>query len=248
MIHERERFLQAGHLYAIEGPDGSGKTTVCKLVVAALRKRVDSIDDERENKPKLVETFRLPGGTPVGEIARDIVKNNFMEKESQILAFMLAFSEVWNTHVDASLRAGNVVILDRWYHSTLAYQLTREGDCPALEKLLLEYAYVRKPRITFILECDSMEQTKRLLTKNGQADVIEQKILKSSEYQEKIRSWYKQFAKHPNYAGMPGEAVVVIGTAGITPEDVSKLIVQQIYDKIDFDCGGDSDIAWGIDL
>ena len=100
-------------LISFEGIDGSGKTTQIEL----LKNRL--LDDDVR-----VQVFREPGGTEVSEQIRSILLNPQMEIDpvTEMLLFSSARSQLISTRVMPLLASNHVVILDRFYDSTIAYQ------------------------------------------------------------------------------------------------------------------------------
>jgi len=100
-------------LISFEGIDGSGKTTQIQL----LRERLlhDGVS---------VSLFREPGGTEVSEVIRGLLLNPDMSIDpvTEVLLFSSARSQLIAEQVKPRLEAGEWVILDRFYDSTVAYQ------------------------------------------------------------------------------------------------------------------------------
>jgi dTMP kinase len=100
-------------LISFEGIDGSGKTTQIQL----LRERLlhDGVS---------VSLFREPGGTEVSEVIRGVLLNPDMSIDpvTEVLLFSSARSQLIAEQVKPRLEAGEWVILDRFYDSTVAYQ------------------------------------------------------------------------------------------------------------------------------
>lgn len=96
-----------------EGIDGSGKTTQIKLLKEKLVK---------EGYEAAV--FREPGGTEISEKIRDILLDANLEINpvTELLLFSAARSQLVAEKVVPLQKAGTVVILDRFYDSTTAYQ------------------------------------------------------------------------------------------------------------------------------
>lgn len=100
-------------LISFEGIDGSGKTTQINL----LKKRVESAGLK-------VSIFREPGGTELSEAIRSILLNPETEIHpiTEILLFSSARSQLIVERVKPLLDGNTLVILDRYYDSTVAYQ------------------------------------------------------------------------------------------------------------------------------
>lgn len=102
-----------GLFITFEGGDGSGKTTHINFLARALR------DAGRE-----VVCLREPGGTPVGEILRDVVLDpeNTVCAEAELLIYEAARAQLVNEVIAPALVRGAIVLCDRFFDSTIAYQ------------------------------------------------------------------------------------------------------------------------------
>lgn len=101
-------------LITFEGIDGGGKSTHMKTAAAYLR-------DHGVN----VLVSREPGGSAIGEQIRTILldhKNKGMIPQAELLLFSASRAQLVHEVVVPHLNAGGVVLLDRFYDSTLAYQ------------------------------------------------------------------------------------------------------------------------------
>jgi dTMP kinase len=102
-----------GSLIVLEGPDGVGKSTQVERLSTRLRAL---------GYPVVV--VREPGGTPVGEEIRRILLDSAHEMEAvtEMLLFAAARAELVGRVVRPALQAGQVVVMDRYVLSSLAYQ------------------------------------------------------------------------------------------------------------------------------
>lgn len=100
-------------LITFEGIDGSGKSTQIKMLREAL-----------EAKDYTVSVFREPGGTEVSEMIRGILLNPDLDIDpvTELLLFSSARSQLVTERLLPLLRKNEIVILDRFYDSTVAYQ------------------------------------------------------------------------------------------------------------------------------
>ncbi|NLV88423.1 MAG: dTMP kinase [Tissierellia bacterium] len=103
-----------GQFITLEGPDGSGKSTILKLI-------------ENYLKDKGIEfiTTREPGGTKIGEKIRHIILDNDntnMGGETEALLYAAARAQHVHEKIIPALEEGKVVICDRFTLSSLAYQ------------------------------------------------------------------------------------------------------------------------------
>lgn len=97
---------------ALEGVDGSGKTTVGAALIEAL--------EQRGHQAILV---REPGGTRVGEIVRGLLlDSDDLDDWAEVFLFAAQRSELARGVVLPALEAGTWVVSDRTYYSSIAYQ------------------------------------------------------------------------------------------------------------------------------
>ena len=98
---------------AVEGIDGAGKSTVARALADALQER---------GTPVLL--VREPGGTAVGESIRQLVLGlgNELDHWTEAMLFAAARAQLAATVVTPALQRGEIVISDRSYYSSLAYQ------------------------------------------------------------------------------------------------------------------------------
>jgi dTMP kinase len=100
-------------LITFEGLDGAGKTTQIKKLSGWL-----------QSKGRTVEIFREPGGTAVSELIRGLLLNPELEipATSEMLLFSAARAALVELRIKPKLAEGAVVIMDRFFDSTTAYQ------------------------------------------------------------------------------------------------------------------------------
>lgn len=106
--------MKKGLFIAIEGPDGSGKSTVAKKLYNHLK----------QNGVKCVLT-REPGGTEIAEKIREIILDNDNEEMSamtEALLYAAARAQHVEEKIKPLLEQGYLVITDRYVLSSLAYQ------------------------------------------------------------------------------------------------------------------------------
>lgn len=98
---------------AVEGIDGAGKTTVARALSDVLRA-----------EGRAVTLVREPGGTVVGESIRQILlgSGHDLDDWTEAMLFAAARAELAVTVVAPALQRGDIVISDRSYYSSLAYQ------------------------------------------------------------------------------------------------------------------------------
>ncbi len=130
-----------------EGPEGSGKTTQYRRTVAALEAAGYDVVATRE-----------PGGTPIAEQVRDVLlnrpENTDMTGEAEALLFSAARAQHVRRLIRPALEAGKLVLCDRFYDSTLAYQGYGHGlNLAALKQITTFATGGLVPDITIYLDC-----------------------------------------------------------------------------------------------
>src|SRR5450432_641441 len=104
-----------GLFISFEGTEGCGKSTQVKL----LAERLVALGQR-------VRTLREPGGTPIGEEIRHTLKhsqqNHAMTAEAELLLMNASRAQLVREVIRPALAAGEIVLCDRFYDSTTAYQ------------------------------------------------------------------------------------------------------------------------------
>ena len=166
----------------LDGPDGCGKTTQCKMLAQWLTRQGVT-----------TETFRDPGDTAIGEKIRQILLNpehQTMSTRTELLLYMAARVQLWQEKIAPALKGGKCVILDRWLSSTCAYQ-GYAGDMGIDNVIKIAEGCLEKPwpDMTVILEIDLKTASTRL---NRDLDRMEQK---GHSYHQKVRQGFLELAK-----------------------------------------------------
>ena len=107
-----------GRLIVLEGPEGAGKTTQLRRLDAWL---------EQHGVPHV--SVREPGGTPLGDEIRRLLlePGRNMDPRAEALLFMASRAELMAEVVGPALTRGLVVLADRLFLSTYAYQIAGRG-------------------------------------------------------------------------------------------------------------------------
>jgi dTMP kinase len=104
-----------GLFVTFEGTEGSGKTTQ----ISRLAERLRAMGHR-------VRTLREPGGTPIGEEIRHTLKhspaNHAMTPEAELLLMNASRAQLVREVIRPALATGEVILCDRFYDSTTAYQ------------------------------------------------------------------------------------------------------------------------------
>ena len=131
----------------LEGPEGSGKTSHIPHLVEFLREKGYTVFPTRE-----------PGGTSISEQIRDVLhdmKNAEMHARTETLLYQAARAQIVEQVIKPRLADGEIVISDRYYDSTIAYQ--GYGHQQNLDEIraLVKYATGGlTPDLTILLDLD----------------------------------------------------------------------------------------------
>ena len=185
-----------GRLITFEGPEGGGKSTQAGLLADSLRAR--GLE---------VLTTREPGGTPTGEIIRDLLQNNLsgepIRDATEALLFCASRAQLCRDVLAPALERGAWIVLDRFTDSTLAYQGFGRGFDVAVLRGLNDFATgTVRPSLTFLLDLPVEEGLARAVARSGgKKDRIEQSPL---DFHRRLRDGYLQLAREE-----PGRFVVL---------------------------------------
>lgn len=177
-----------GFFITFEGVEGAGKSTQCRLLADALTARGREVLVTRE-----------PGGTPLGEELRALVKHfqgpGGIVPEAELLMFCAARAQIVRQTLLPLLNRGGVVICDRFADSTTVYQGLARGLDLAVIRTLQTFATAgHMPDLTFVLDLDAdagLARTKSRGNANAHTDRFEQE---GRAFHEKIRAGFLKLA------------------------------------------------------
>jgi dTMP kinase len=168
----------------LEGPDGSGKT-----------RQIQPLADFLKEKGFSVFTAREPGGTAIGDQVRDILmnlENTSMRPRTETLLFCSARAQLVDEVIRPHLEMGEVVLLDRYADSTMAYQGYGHQYDLILIKNLLEFATGGlRPDLTFLLDVDPDVGLRRRQDGGGEWNRLDAYQL---QYHQRVRLGYLKMA------------------------------------------------------
>ncbi len=152
-----------GCLITFEGIDGSGKSTQAKLLA-----------DHLESEENTVHLLREPGGTSIGEKIRAILldrENDTMSSRAELFLYLAARAQIIDEIIRPLLDRGDIVILDRFFDSTCAYQghARRLGIEETMSFNLFATDGI-VPQRTYFVDCDPSVAMSRL---SGTPDRLE---------------------------------------------------------------------------
>ena len=178
--------MSKGLLISIEGPDGAGKTSVLEALLPRLK----------EVYPGQVITTREPGGVAIAEQIREVildVDNTAMDAKTELLLYIAARRQHLVEKVLPELEKGNMVIMDRFIDSSVAYQGAGRGLEQDEVAWLNAYATDgHKPDVTLLFDVDSETGLKRIAA-NGEREVNRLDLEKLDMHQ-RVRKGYLDLA------------------------------------------------------
>jgi dTMP kinase len=150
-----------GFLLAIEGIDGAGKSTQVARVAEELRKQGYDVVTTREPTPG-----------KWGQLLRDSALKGRLSPKDELDAFVADRREHVESLIKPSLQAGKVVVIDRYYFSTVAYQGARDV-LPVDELLAMNEAFAPPPDLLILLDVDPAGGLGRVGSRGDKANYFE---------------------------------------------------------------------------
>ena len=193
----------------LEGPEGAGKTTQVKLLAEALAKSGHT-----------VKALREPGGTAVGDEIRKILLDHpaaDIVARTEALLYMASRAQLVEREIGPALAAGTLVLLDRFFLATYAYQVAGRGlpNDQVVAANRLATAALR-PDVTLLLTLPVDEGMKRI-SKRGSLDRIEQA---DKEFHDRVAKAFAEFATTEWQSAHPEAGPVVTVDARGDIQDV----------------------------
>ncbi len=143
-----------GKLIVFEGIDGSGKTTLCREVFKVLVSQGKSC----------ISTFEPTNGK-WGKLLRKSFSAKRLNPKEELELFIKDRKEHVKELIIPSMVEGKIVLCDRYYLSTMAYQGARGIDVYKIKKE--NEAFAPLPNMAFILHIDVREALRRISEKRG---------------------------------------------------------------------------------
>lgn len=173
--------MNKGYFIVFEGPDGSGKTTVAKIVYERLKEEIEEVVLTRE-----------PGGSRIAEDIRNIIldtENLEMDARTEALLYAAGRRQHLVELIIPALQDNKLVICDRFVDSSLAYQsYGREIDLNEVIKINDFAVDGYYPDLIIFLDIDVEVGLKRL-SKRGGLDRLD---LEGLEFHQRVFSGYKK--------------------------------------------------------
>ncbi|RLC54230.1 MAG: dTMP kinase [Candidatus Cloacimonadota bacterium] len=172
-----------GLFITFEGIEGCGKSTQAQMLKEYL-----------QSKQIPVFLTREPGGPKISEDIREILLSNDnieMLDRTEVLLYMASRSQHTGQWILPKLNQGMVVISDRYYDSTIAYQgAARKIDRNIIDSLTKYATFGLQPEITFLVDLPAEVGLSRI--KQQDADRLEQESL---DFHRNVRKGFLEIAK-----------------------------------------------------
>jgi dTMP kinase len=171
--------MNNGIFITFEGPDGAGKTTIINMVANQLQN---------------VLLTREPGGIDIAEQIRRVIldkENTAMDPRTEALLYAAARRQHLIEKVKPALKAGSVVLCDRFVDSSLAYQGYARGlgidEVLSINQFAIEQMM---PDLTIYFDIEPELGLKRINRNKGRE--INRLDLENLDFHQKVREGYHQ--------------------------------------------------------
>ncbi len=149
-----------GLLVVVEGVDGAGKSSVLRHLADCCKGLRDGLVLSRE-----------PTDGPHGRRLRESAVTGRLALETELELFLNDRRQHVEGLIEPALERGALVLLDRYYFSTAAYQGARGADPDAV--LLANEAFAPEPDLVLLLDCAPVVTLERIRLRGGGADAFE---------------------------------------------------------------------------
>lgn len=201
-----------GLFITFEGNEGAGKSTQLPLLVERLK-----------DWGHTVKVFREPGGTPIGEEIRHTLKhshaNAAMTPEAELLLMNASRAQLVREVIRPALARGEIIVCDRFYDSTTAYQgYGRQLDLQTVKNVIDLAVGDTRPNLTLFLKVPQNVSEERLRSRQVTLPFIRDRM------EEADRAFFERVAKgYDAIAAAEPERIKIIDASG-TREEVQAAI------------------------
>ena len=201
-----------GVFIALDGPDGTGKSTQCRLLAERLARDGYTVTQAVD-----------PGGTPLGAKLREILlhgRETELSMRAEALLFMASRAELVSQVIRPALDRGEVVVSDRFVTANAVYQGHAGGLDPAEVWRLGEYsAHGRMPDVTLVFDLAPELAASRLKV------VADRMEARGKDYFAKVRDGFRA-----EVVARPGTHLL-IAAAG-TPDEVAARVWDAVRPRL----------------
>ena len=199
-----------GKMVVIEGLDGSGKSTLAERLAGHF---------EQETA---VKRYVEPGGTPVGDRVREMLKDSSLQigAYAEALLFAAARAELAG-QIAADLKRGTMVIVDRWVYSSLAYQGAARGlGVEAITSLNAWALETVEPDAWIYLELSPLQAAERRQARGLEVDRIEAESL---QFFTAVSDAYRSLAEQ--------DARSIVLPASLDPDSLAREAIESLRQR-----------------
>ncbi|HJU75913.1 MAG TPA: dTMP kinase [Gemmatimonadaceae bacterium] len=207
---------RAGTFVVFDGAEGVGKSTQIRRVAERLTS---------SGAPCL--TVREPGGTPVGDDIRGIVlhSSHDLAPATEALLFIASRAQHVDRVIAPALARGSVVLCDRFFLATYAYQVAGRGldeaDVHAANRLATGDLV---PDLTLIFDLPVEEGLERAMSRSGH-DRLERN---ERDFHARVRDAFRRFATAKWQKEHPAAGRIVLIDASGSEEDVERRVLDAL--------------------
>ncbi len=208
-----------GLLVVLEGPEGAGKTTQLRLLA-----------DWLDTHGRKVVTVREPGGTVVGDEIRRLLLDPASDivPRSEALLFMASRAQLVEREIRPALERGAVVLVDRFFLATYAYQGVGRGLPEAeLEVANRMATQGLKPDLTLLMMLPVEAGLSRAVQR-GERDRMERAEL---AFHERVAHAFDTFATAEWQASHPECGPIAIVDAEGSPDEVFSRLTEALHGR-----------------
>lgn len=204
-----------GLFVTFEGIDGCGKTT-----------QIEKLSSELESSGIPYVLIREPGGTEIGEKIRTILldkANSRMHARTEILLYEAARAQIVEERILPEIKEGKVVICDRFFDSTMAYQGFARGLGQETVEMLNGFSTAGlSPDVTFLLDLDEQTAYER---RHGRSDEEDRLEAEGLAFMRKVREGYLAISRN-------NERIHVIDAAS-SPDEIFQRVKQVVREVLE---------------
>jgi dTMP kinase len=199
-----------GIFITLEGGEGAGKSTAAARLAEVMRKEGHEVVLTRE-----------PGGTPGAEAIRGLLLSTEigLDALAQTMLHFAARADHVDVVIRPALARGAVVICDRFYDSTMAYQAYGMGVDVAVIASMIRMINLR-PDVTFMLEVPESVSKTRLAARGAASDRYEEM---GRDVMARIAHGFRAIA-----TSEPGRCAIIDGTRPVkTVVDEMRKVIRE---------------------
>ena len=208
--------MKNGILISLEGPEGAGKSSVLEALLPFLK-----------NYGTGLITTREPGGVQIAEAIREVIlepSHTAMDAKTELLLYIASRRQHLAERVLPALAQGNIVLMDRFIDSSVAYQGFGRGlDIEAIDWLNQFATDGLKPDLTLYFDIEVEKGLERIAANSDRE--VNRLDLEGLDLHRKVRQGYLSLLEKE------GERIVKID-ASLPLDQVVENTKQVLFDRM----------------